>query len=232
MKIVEKDGQHCVMDGDETAKCYPTREEAEAHVKKMSKGGPSMDEKKFQEEAAKLKAEKEAAEKRAREYQDKLAALEAANEEAKSKESEALKEVKKLKRERHDDQVKSWIVQHKGVGKIAPKEEPRLMAIFEALYEDQRVVTFAQADGKEVKESLADSIKEFIVNRPSIFKELSHAMDEPSEPLDDAGDEVDRKTKEHMTKHNVKDYAEAMKAVLAQSENAELKTAWIRMQRQ
>ena len=232
MKIVEKDGQHCVMDGDETVKCYPTREEAAAHVKKMSKGDPNMDEKKFQDEQAKLRAEKEAAEKKAKEYQDKLVALEASNEEAKSKESEALKKVRKLERERHDDQVRSWIAEQKRAGKIAPVEEPRLRAIFEALYEDQRVVAFAQADGKEVKEPLADAVKAFIAGRPNIFRELSRATDEQYEPLADAGDEIDRKTKEYQAEHNVKDYAEAMKAVLAQSENAELKTAWIRMQRQ
>jgi hypothetical protein len=220
------------MDGDKTVKCYPTQEEADAHVKKMSKGGPDMDEKKFQEEKAQLVTEKEAAEKKVKEYQDKLAALETATEEAKGKESEALREVKKLKRERHDDQVRSWIAAQKRAGKIAPVEEPRLAAIFEALYEDQRAVTFSQADGdktKEVKESLADAIKSFIVSRPTIFKELSHADDEePTEPLAEAGEEVDRRAKEYQSKHDKVGYVEACKAVLRA--DPELNERYMRMQ--
>ena len=193
-----------------------------------------MDEKKFQEEQARLTAEKDAAEKKAKEYQDQLVALKASNEEAKGKESEALQEVKKLKRERHDDQIKSWLAAHKRAGKLAPVEEARLTAIFSTLYEDQRTVTFAKADGKETKESLADAVKAFIVSRPSIFKELRHADDAPTESLDDAGEEVDRKTKEHMERKGMKveQYAEAMKAVLALKENEDLAVRWVRMQKQ
>lgn len=238
MKIVEKDGQHCVMDGEDVVKCYPTRKEAEQHVEKMSKeGGPKMDAKEYEKEKKRLEDEKDAAEKKARQFEQDLAALKASTEEAKTKESEALKEVKKLKRERHDDQVKSWIAEQKRAGKIAPVEEPRLTAIFEALYEDERVVTFSQADGKEtreVKQPLADAVKAFIVGRPSIFKELSRATEEEAEPLDNTGDEVDRKTKEHMAKTGMKieQYAEAMKAVLALKENEDLARRWVRMDRQ
>ena len=197
------------------------------------KGGPIMDEKKFQEEKTRLEADKAAAEKKAKEYQDKLAALETSNEEAKSKESEALKEVKKLKRERYDDQTKAWIATQKRAGKLAPVEEPKVVAIFSALYEDQRTVEFSQ-DGKETKkESLVETIKSFISGRPSIFREMSHADEEPGGgEFDNPGDELDRKTKDHMAKHGVKEYAIAWNAVLAQPENAELKIAYIRVQKQ
>ena len=181
------------------------------------KGGPVMDEKKFEQEKAQLEADKRAAEQKAKEYQDKLSALQADNEAAKGKESEALQEVKKLKRERHDDQIKSWIAAQKRAGKLAPVEEPRLTAILSALYEDQRTVTFSQADGdktKEVKDTLADAIKAFIVGRPNIFKEMGHADDEPTESLPKAGDEVDRRAKEYQAKHEKVGYMDACKAVL------------------
>lgn len=190
-----------------------------------------MDEKKFQEEQARLTAEKDAAEKKAKEYQDQLAALQAANEEARGKESEALQEVKKLKRERWDDQTKAWIAEQKRAGKLAPVEEPRLTAIFGALYEDQRTVTFSRAEGdktREVKEPIADAIKAFIVGRPSIFKEMSHADDEPVESLPDAGDEVDRRAREYQSKNKDVGYADACKAVLRA--DPELNERYMRIQ--
>lgn len=232
MEVKEKDGQFCVMDGETTVKCYPTRAEADAHVKKLSKeGGPNMDEKKFEQEKAQLIADKKSADEKAKQYQDKLAALEAANEEAKGKESEALQEVKKLKRERWDDQIGSWVAAQKRAGKLAPVEESRLAAIFSALYEDQRTVTFSQADGdktKEVKESLADAIKAFIVNRPSIFKEMSLHTDEPPEPLPNPGDEVDRRAKDYQSKNKDVAYPDACKAVLRA--DPELNERYMRIQ--
>ena len=216
------------------AACEKAMGEAMMQAIQEIKGGPTMDEKKFEQEKAQLEADKKAAEAKAKEYQDKLSALQAANEEAKGKESEALQEVKKLKRERHDDQIKSWLAAQKRAGKLAPVEEARLTAIFSTLYEDQRTVTFAKADGKETKESLADAVKAFIVSRPSIFKELSRAIIEPTEPLEDAGEEVDRQTKEYMEKKGMKveQYAEAMKAVLALKENEDLAVRWVCMQKQ
>ena len=114
---------------------------------------------------------------------------------------------------------------------MAPVEEPRLTAIFEALYEDQRVVTFAQADGKEAKENLADAVKAFIVSRPSIYQELSRHEEEQEGAAGDPGEEIDRKTKEHMAKTGMKveQYVEAMRAVCAMPENLELADRWRRL---
>lgn len=230
-EIVEKGGQFCVGEGDDE-KCYPTREAAEKAVEEMSKrGGPNMDEKKYAEEKKRLEDERKAAEDKAKKFEQELAALKAANEEAKGKESEALAKVKKLERERHDDQTRAWIAEQKRAGKILPVEEPRVAAIFAALYEDQRTVTFAQADGKEAKESLADALKAFVSSRAAkIYGELSVHEDEPEGADGDPGAEVDRKTKEHMVKAGVKDYAEAMKAVLAVPENRELAERYRRLQ--
>ena len=62
---------------------------------------------------------------------------------------------------------------------------------------------------------------------------MSHADEEPGGgEFDNPGDELDRKTKDHMAKHGVKEYAIAWNAVLAQPENAELKIAYIRVQKQ
>ena len=243
-KFAEHDIGKC-MDKADMVEKYPDENKRKAACEKAigeavmqaiqeTKGGPTMDEKRFEQEKAQLEADKEAAEAKAKEYQDRLATLEAANEAAKGKESEALQEVKKLKRERHDDQIKSWLAAQKRAGKLAPVEEARLTAIFSTLYEDQRTVTFAKADGKETKESLADAVKAFIVSRPSIFKELSRAIIEPTEPLEDAGEEVDRQTKEYMEKKGMKveQYAEAMKAVLALKENEDLAVRWVCMQKQ
>lgn len=190
-----------------------------------------MDEKKFEQEKAQLKADKEKAEKQAKEYQDRLAALEASNEEAKQKESEALAKVKKLERKGYDTDNESWIAAQKRGGRLTPVEEPRVRAIFAALYEDQRVVTFSQSD-KEKKESLSDSIKSFITSRPSIFKEMSHADDEQSDTASDPQGEVDRQTQEHMEKQGMKieRYSEAMKAVLAKKGNEDLREKWLRIQ--
>lgn len=215
-------------EAERTTACQDQMGKAMMDVIQETKGGPNMDEKKFEQEKAQLKADKEKAEEQVKEYQDKLATLEAANKEAEGKESEALQEVKKLKRERHDDQIKSWISAQKRAGKLAPVEESRLTAIFSALYEDRRVVTFAQADGKEAKEPLADAIKSFIVGRPSIFKELSFAMPEPGESMDKPGDELNRLTLEYQKKNSVKEYNVAFKAV--QKDNPELTQQWLALQ--
>ena len=213
------------------AACEKTIGEAVMQAIQETKGGPTMDEKKFQEEKTKLEAEKTAAEAKAKEYQDKLVTLEASNEEARKKETEALAKVKKLERKSYDAEVDGWIASEKRDGRIAPIEEPRLRAIFAALYEDQRTVTFSQADGngaKEVKESLADAIKTFVSKRPSIFKELSFATTEPGEPMDNPGDELNRLTLEYQKKNSVKEYSVAFKAV--RKENPELTQQWLALQ--
>ena len=240
-KFAEHDLDKCMAKSDMVEK-YPDENKRKTACEKAigeavmqaiqeTKGGPVMDEKKFEEEKAQLLADKKAAEASAKKYQDQITALEAEKEQAKGKESEALTEVKKLKRERHDDQVKSWIAGQKRAGKLGPVEEPRLTAILSALYEDQRTVTFSQADGdktKEVKEPLADAIKSFIVGRPSIFKEMSHADDEPPEPLSIPGEEVHRRAKEYQAKNATVGYVDACKAVL--KADPELNERYMRIQ--
>ena len=216
---------------DETERktaCQKEMDKAVMQAIQETKGGPNMDEKKFDQEKAQLKAEKESAEAKAKEYQDKLAALEAANEEAKQKETEALAKVKRLERKNCDAETESWIAAQKRAGKLAPVEESRLRAIFGALYEDQRTVTFSQADGKEAKESLPDAIKSFIVSRPSIFTELSRSTPEPNEPMDNPGDELNRLAKEYQKKNSVKEYKVAFEAV--KNDNPELTQKWLALQ--
>ena len=116
-------------------------------------------------------------------------------------------------------------------GQILPVEEPRVRAIFSELFEDTRVVTFSQ-DGKETKQPLIEVFKSFVANRPNIYRELSQHTPEPGETMDNPGDELDRITREYMAKHNVKVYTEAWKAILALPENADVKAAWARQQKQ
>lgn len=229
MEIMEKDGQHCVMDGEKTVKCYPTKAEAEDHVKKMSKGGPDMDEKKFDELKAQAKADletKEVAIKK--DYEDKIAALKA---ESDSRDKAQSEKIKTLERQRFDDANKQWLKDQKAAGHLAPVEEPRILAIFSELFEDTRIVKFSQ-DGKEATETLMQAVKSFVENRPTIFGELSKSGDDLPAEADNVGEEVNRKTVEWMNKNSVKDYGQAMKAVLAQKENAELALSYLRMQKQ
>ena len=218
-------------EGKRKAACQEAMDKAVMESIQETKGGPTMDEKKFEQEKTQLTADKEKAEKQAKEYQDKLTALQAANEEAKQKEGENLAKIKKLERKGYDTETESWIAAEKRAGRLAPVEEPRLRAIFASLYEDQRVVTFSQPDGngtKEVKESLADAIKTFVSKRPSIFRELSHATPEPGESMDNPGDELNRLTQEYQKKNNVKEYSAAFRAV--QKDNPELTQRWLALQ--
>lgn len=229
MEIMEKDGQHCVMDGEKTVKCYPTKAEAEEHVKKMSKGGPDMDEKKFEELKAQVKADAEAREVAIKKnYDDQMATLKA---EGDKREKEQGEKIKTLERQRFDDQNKQWIKDQKAAGHLAPVEEPRILAIFSELFQDARIVKFSQ-DGKDATETLMQAVKSFVENRPTIFAELSRPGDDLPAESDNVGDEVNRKTVEWMNKNSVKDYGQAMKAVLAQKENAELALSYLRMQKQ
>ena len=231
MEIMEKDGQHCVMDGEKTVKCYPTKAEAEEHMKtaKMQKGGPDMDEKKFEELKAQAKVDLEAKEVAIKkDYEDKIAALKA---ESDSRDKAQADKIKTLERQRFDDQNKQWIKDEKAAGHLAPVEEPRILAIFSELFQDARLVKFSQ-DGKEATETLMQAVKSFVENRPTIFAELSKPGDDLPTDVDNPGEEVNRKTVEWMNKNGVKDYGQAMKAVLAQKENAELALSYVRMQKQ
>ena len=218
-------------EGKRKTACQSEMDKAVMESIQESKGGPIMDEKKFEQEKAQLIVDKKAAEDKAKQYQDRLAALEASNEEAKQKETEALAKVKKLERKGYDIEMESWIAGEKRAGRLAPVEEPRLRAIFASLYEDQRTATFSQPDGsgnKEVKESLADAIKTFVSKRPSIFAEMSHSTQEPQEPLGNPGDELNRLTQEYQKKNNVKEYKAAFDAV--KNDNPELTQKWLALQ--
>ena len=219
-------------EGKRKTACQAEMDKAVMESIQEIKGGPTMDEKKFEQEKAALKAEVEAKTKEAKQYQDRLAALEASNEEAKQKETEALAKVKKLERKSYDTEMESWIAAEKQAGRLAPVEEPRLRAIFASLYEDQRAVTFSQPDGngtKEVKEPLAEAIKTFVSKRPSIFRELSRVTLEPGEPMDNPGDELNRLAVEYQKKNGVKEYSAAFKAV--QKDNPELTQKWLAIQK-
>ena len=227
MEIMEKDGQHCVMDGETTVKCYPTRAEAEEHMKtaKMQKGGPDMDEKKFEELRAQSKADLEAKEAEIKkDYGAKLA-------DAKRREDEQAAKIKTLERQRYDDQNEAWIKEQKSPekGRLVPVEEPRIRAIFSALFEDARVVKFSH-DGKEETETLMQAVKAFVEKRPNVYKEVGVPGDDLPAETDSPGEEVNRRTVEYMNKNNTKDYGAAMNAVL--KADTKLAADYLRMQKQ
>ena len=190
-----------------------------------------MDEKKFEELKSRAKADliaKEAEIKK--DYDDKMSAIRA---DADRREKEQGEKIKTLERQRFDDLNEQWIKEQKSPekGHLAPVEEPRIRAIFNALFEDTRIVKFSQ-DGKDATETLMQAVKSFVEKRPNIYKEVSVPGEDLPIDADNPGDEVNRRTVDWMNKNNVKDYGQAMKAVLAQKENAELALSYLRMQKQ
>lgn len=238
-KFAEMDMEKCMAKADMVEK-YPNENDRKGACQKAmgeammdavneTKGGPIMDEKKFEEQKAALEAEHKTREgeikaQAKKEYDDKLAALEA---DKKKSEEELGSRIKKMERQAYDKDSEAWIAEEKKAGRLLPVEEPRIRAIFSELFEDGRIVQFSQ-DGKDAKESLADAIKTFIAKRPSIFQQMSHASPEPGEPMDNPGDELDRLAKEYQRKNNVKEYSAAFDAV--RKENPELTQKWLALQ--
>ena len=230
-RFAEMDMEECMAKADMAEK-YPDEADRKAACQKMmgeammdavnqAKGGPDMDEKRFQELRAQAKADLEAKEAEIKkDYDAKLA-------DAKKREDEQAAKIKALERQRYDDQNERWIAEQKKAGILLPVEEPRVRAIFSELFEDGRVVKFSQ-DGKEASETLADAVKTFVAKRPSIFREMSQHTLELGETMDNPGDELDRLAKEDQKKNNVKEYSAAFEAV--RKENPELTQKWLALQ--
>ncbi len=227
-KFAEADMEKCMAKADMVEK-YPDEADRKTACQKAmggammeaiqeAKGGPDMDEKKFEE----LLEAKETEIKR--DYDAKLA-------DAKKREDEQAAKIKTLERQRYDDQNEAWIKEQKSAekGRLMPVEESRIRAIFSSLFEDTRVVKFSH-DGKEETETLMQSIKAFVEKRPNVYKEASVPGDDLPVETDSPGEEVNRRVVEYMNKNGVKDYGAAMHAVL--KADTKLAADYLRMQKQ
>lgn len=151
-----------------------------------------MDEKeKLQAEVKRLQEEQEA---KAKEYEAKIAEAEAKAREAADKEKEQLEQrLRKMESDRREERIAAWVDQEKKAGKIAPVEEPRIVAFLKWLPDEKVAVKFSQ-DGKEHSQTPSELFKEFISKRPSIFKVLSKDLGgEDETEMENAGDEINRR---------------------------------------
>ena len=227
MKIVEKGGKFVVMDGDEEVKTFPSREDAEAYMAddkedeedfSRNKGEERMTDKDYELKEQKLKddfAAKEVALKK--EFASQLATAKADAARAAADEKKQLEgRLNKLESERRAVSINSWLKDQKSAGKLAPVQEDALRAIMFALPDEGEKIVVYSRDGAEVKQSVAEAIKEFVSSQPSIFKTFSQSGDDslPGDPLPNAGAEVDRQAKLYQEKHQEKDYAIAVRSVL------------------
>lgn len=132
--------------------------------------------------------------------------------------------------------------------KVADLRVPALRGVVASLYdlatqtEAEKVVEFTvkDAEGKnhvaKLKpiEVVDELVKQVNKGTAKLFQQLGRINedDKPSRDgtgvaaIENPGAEVDRLTKEYQAKNKVKDYREAMTAVLADPENAELKVAY------
>lgn len=170
-----------------------------------------------------VKAAEEKLEAAKREFDAKIANAEARVAE---KENEAIARVKKMESERRSERIDSWIDARAKEGKLAPVERGRVKALLEHA-DDTAVLTYSVEDGKgprEAKSSPATLIKEFIEQRPSLFRQLSNADGDDSEQLDDVGAEMDRRARKYVEEKKVS-YVQALTAV--GKEDPELYERWV-----
>jgi len=232
MKIKEEDGKYCVYDGDKKLKSFPSKEDAQAYMDDMKeedyklKGETHMTDKEL--EAARAAMQKEFDDKLESIKTDFASKLESSKTETEKATAEKYEQrVHKLESERRTISIDSWIKDQKQAGKLAPVQESAMRAILFALPDEgEKVVTYSREDKTEVKQSLAEAIKEFVTTQPSIFKTLSQHTDsdESTGEYNNASAEVDRRTREYMQKNSEKDYRTAMTYVLKTDEV--LKQKW------
>lgn len=167
-------------------------ERIEAEIKAHSAGGETMDEKELERIKAEAKAEAQ------KEFETKLAAAQVDAEQTAKEENRKLTErLQKLEAERRSERVTAWIDKQREGGKIAPVEEPKIRCLMEQLSETT-VVKYSEG-GKEKESPTLKLFREFIEQRPSIFKELSTAKGDEGDtdegtPVGDVGMEVVRQS--------------------------------------
>ena len=194
----------------------------EREIKRLSAEGGSMTPEEIKAAEKKLAAEQAQLEADRRKFNSDQEAIQAkakkdADEAAaeKEKENEKLRErVLELEKKGEDERCAAWIAKQTQDRKLIPVEAPRLAAIFKAVRGMPKVVKFSEG-GKEVEQTPEDALKALIEARKphQLFTEFSRHEGEP-ESYDNAGTEVDAKTKAHMKEKGVKEYAEAMRTVL------------------
>ena len=236
MDIMEKDGQYCVQYDDGGERCFPSKEEADAHVasmkKKMmskdqkAKGGSMPDEKEL-DLRIKDAVDKALAEQ-AKVYEQKAdARAQAAAKAAEAEKAEVEKaneklraDFSKLQAERKTEKITGWIDKMKAEGKLAPVEEERVRAMYEWLPDGgEEIKYFSVKDGKSQEHAAlpVELLKSLFEQRPSAFKvESKHSESNLTvgDPLPKASDEADRRAKAYQEKHQEKDYVVALRHVL------------------
>lgn len=211
----------------------------EKESKRHSQGGDDMEkeefDKKVADEKAKIEAEYQAklkeADAKVKEYEAKAAEAGRTAKEAADKEKQDLQgRLEKMEKERRADRFDSWYDSTWRAGKIAPAEKARVKAIYDALPEGAMVVAYARDDKTEIKEPLWETVKNFIEGRPSIFRVLSKAGEEPEQPgsWENVSEEVDAKARVYMKEKSEKDYKQALRSVL--NADPDLNDRYMRLQ--
>lgn len=221
MTMAEKDGKFCVYSGDKMVGEYDSKEEAMAAIKaggdpmtdgeikddkqKYSKGDIQMTEAEVQAKLDAMKADlTKSYEAQAQTKADEAVAkvkAEADAEKAKLVERVALLEKQNEESAQYarNASIDARLEKLKTDGKISPVEQTKMRAIFRSLPE-AAVHTYAGEDGKDVKESVIETIWKLYESRNSnIFKELAQSGTEVRS-YSDAQDEVIRRANELMTK--------------------------------
>jgi DNA-binding transcriptional regulator GbsR (MarR family) len=210
----------------ESAPPEKTVEEADETKEEFSEkttqnpGGETMD------KDLELAAAKEALEKVQKDYSDAQAALKkqesdlAAVKEVADKAAVANtalseqmknyeKELTEQKEARRLDAIKTKVADLKKAGKVAPKWENQLVAIFSYL-PDNAVHTYSDDEGKEQKVAIVDALYSIFEQNASLFSEKS--KQDPEETSDDPREKFTGLVKAYQEKHTVA-YGVAVKAV-------------------
>ena len=235
---VEKHGDKwCVMDDGKEVGCHDDEGKAKAQLaqvkaskqKSMSQKsetvktseGEDMDIKEFEAKLAEMKTEM------AKEYEAKMAeqlatfkadqdktyatAKADAEKELKEKMDAQAAQVKKLETERRSERIAGRIEKLKTEGKVPKAWESRLTAVFEYLPEEA-AHTYSN-EGKEVKESVAETLWKLFEDSPKwILKQFTTQDDLNNRPdhSDDPEIELNNLAKKHMKESGEKDLAKAL----------------------
>jgi hypothetical protein len=201
LRVEQVEGQWCVMRGDERLSCHDTEEAArEALEQAIQEESAAMKQQATTPQAA-TQATHTAAEQRIREYEAQLVAT-----------REALRQ---LQEERRRERVES---------KTAALKLPRLRAYVRALYDvatvvETKVKVYREQQGEEMSaEAVVDAlVKELNDVAAPLFRQYATVPERPETSLDagtDAAAEVDRRVRAYMAERNLRDYAQALRAVL------------------
>lgn len=192
------------------------------HGHSADSGSTMTIEQKVYQELADLKKERD-------DLKEKIAALEKKIKglEAKENTTELTREVEhltaqlkeqtdrtaKIEEERRREKVVMFVDRMVREGKILPKDKGQTVTLLCSM-DDVKTVTFAEPDGnkqlpqREAMERMIES------GRPAMsFGDLAPGSGNQTQEVEDAGGEVDRRTRKYMAEHNV-DYKNAMTRVL------------------